>query len=253
MLCGSMATRRRGRERVLSFDLTPAILAICCATFLLGPAGLAQGVRINSAQAPAQLFGVLVDSSGKPVVGAEVLAELMWDSSHNRKLGISRAVHTRSGGEFGFASLQPGLYRVCPSIPGSDLLPNCIWSDQQPTVALNGGQLWTGLRLIMQRGQRVVIRIDDPGNELKVKDVPGAATGSEKRKNAFVQVGVVSKKGFHPAKFESEDAGGETHMLVVPRNFPVSLSIRGTKAVRLSTITLAGGLAEGAPTKTGSY
>jgi hypothetical protein len=180
------------------------------------------------AQGPAQIHGVILDRLGKGITGVHLSAEMMWDPAGKRNVSFSRTTGSKARGEFELHNLPAGIYRICPSVTGSDYLPTCVWSDQVPTVSLAAGQVLMGLRLTLQQGQRVHIRIDDPSNQLKAKDVPGIANGLEKRKLANVVAGVMSKRGFLSAKLAVEDVGGESYIVAVPRNQPIRVSVKGT-------------------------
>lgn len=195
---------------------------------LSGLSGFAQTRVSGSESGAGQIHGQVADSSRRALPGAQIVAEMLFDQNGVRVMGWSRTVFAKGPrGEFAFVSMPAGVYRVCASIAGSDLLPTCEWADQETTVSLNAGQLWSGLRLRMETGQRIHVRIDDPSGLLRPKDVPGNGKGPQKRKTAGVIVGVYWKGVFHAGQLAAEDHKGESHLITAPRNTEVRLSVRG--------------------------
>ena len=175
--------------------------------------------QTSPAGQPAELYGSILDSSGKTLAGVTVSADQL--STFDKKRIFSRyyAVTNAAGG-FEFKNLPAGVYRICPKVPGSTHVEPCLWSTNVPTASLSPGQLWYGFKITMPQGQRIHVRIDDDDKHLQ--NAKKKATSQTR-----VKVSIGSKFGFRELDLAHADSGGDSYFVTVPRNVPVSVSVRG--------------------------
>lgn len=166
----------------------------------------------------AELHGSVVTEQGTKIHGARVILYRTPDFKTGERID-TRFTATRNDGEFSAYGLQPGVYSVCPTVAGSDLVEPCHWSPILPTVALLAGHIRTGFRIVMPRGQRVIVRVEDPGKHLRAK--------GNARKDTGISIRAWSNGRGTGYADVLEDVNGESHILVVPRNRQIRLSARG--------------------------
>lgn len=196
------------------------LLAVFSSPALLLAQSLPIGPRLAGRTGPAEVRGTLLDSTGKPIAGALIAADRL-SNAEGQRIFERRFATSGSSGEFNLLGLDPGVYRLCPEFGGRLYAEPCRWSPQVPTVSLSAGQYWQGLQLVVQKAQRLHVRVDDDDKFLQ------NASARRDRSGVDVTVGVYSTLGFQKARREIVDSGGESHFLVVPLNLPVQVSIRG--------------------------
>lgn len=198
---------RFGAVRV-SFRVLGAVLGVVlCAALLHG-----------QAQDPltASIAGFLVDDRGHTLGGAQLNAVRVTGARLTTPFS-SRTTSSDGAGFFTFKSLPQGLYRVCASIPGTDLLDPCEWSSRPPSVFLQAGKASTGLWVEMAHGKLVNIRIVDQGQSLK------ADSNGHNNHQAIVRLRSPGK--FHPMPKSTEDSNGQSHTIAVPIEMDLQLDV----------------------------
>ena len=160
--------------------------------------------------------GAVMTDRGDPVAGAYVTAVPTFDPKNPAK--PSRNLTADSSGGFFIESLEPGQYQLCAQKNDGDLVNGCSWSEELLTVEVGQGQTVRDVRLELQHGVRLSIRVDDPGQAL-TNDKAQAG-------NAHFSVGVFSPQGlYHAIPERGKDQKGRTHWLTVPPETPLRLAI----------------------------
>jgi len=162
------------------------------------------------AQNGAIVFGKVRTSTGAALGGAWV--SIVWDPVNPASPPPAQIPGTpaRPDGSFSFVNLNAGTYHFCAKIPGSTWLDPCDWNATRISVTVKAGQVAQGVVIPMQRGTALPIRLNDPYQLL-------AQYQATKTPGAHVLVGVTTVNGgFRPAAKVSQDAGGQTHQIVVP-------------------------------------
>lgn len=132
------ACRQRLESRFLGVFVTRSYLHITLASIVLGAVCAALYPAFAQTQS-AQLNGIVTDASGAIIPGAEVKVT-------NTGTGVSRTGASNETGNFVFASLAPGRYRVEVSREGfrSAVIPELTLDVNQTTsvtIKLNVGQV----------------------------------------------------------------------------------------------------------------
>lgn len=168
--------------------------------------------------------GVVVTPDGNPVSDAYV-TYTRYSGADN---GSPRAASYKLGkdGSFSITSLPAGTYTLCVASPVADYLDSCLWSDSPSRVDVGRNQLARGIRLVVDLGVKLTLRVDDPGRRLaRVGNAAGAGS---------FRAGVIRENGlFVPLRMTNSDANGEVYELLVPPGQTHHLSI-DSKAVRFN-------------------
>ena len=162
------------------------------------------------------LSGVIVDDRGTAIKGATLMLDRIA-GVRLTSIFSPKTVVSDSKGLFSFSQLPSGLYRVCPKVPGSDLLDPCEWFPNPPSANLQAGQAISRLWVEMKHGKLLNVRIDDAGKNLKA-DAQGRA-------NHFAVVKAISPGQTHQMPKVAEDAGGQNHTIAVPIGVALKLDV----------------------------
>jgi len=173
------------------------------------------GTCAQTSRTLSGIYGMLRDEADKPAAG--ILVNVVWVAGAMPKGFQPLSTLSDANGLFSFPGLQAGLYRVCPG-PLNGLLNPCEWFDNPPSALLGAGPLSRAeLRIVLVRGRLLNIRVEDPEAKLQVS-AKGVA-------DHVVSVSVRSPKGIHMAPQALADAGGVSHMLVVPAGVSLGVDV----------------------------
>ncbi len=153
--------------------------------------------------------GTILDAKKKPIANGHVTANLAPASGAANPKGRNLHVVTDKLGSFAFFNLPVGVYRICVQVPGSALLDPCHWS-APVTAKVIAGQTTSSLRIGLEQGVQLNIRIDDTTQVL--------AKNEGKAQGANLSVGVWGGDNlFHPVPVSLKDNNGRFHMTYVPK------------------------------------
>ena len=192
----------------------------------------------------AQIRGRVVGEDGKGVASAWVNAQI-WPAAaagqspyapgpgqlpdlpkspvsvQTPSLGVSPySAWAQSGpdGSFSIPNLPAGSYRVCAQSPGSELIEPCAWEAAPKTLAVAAGQAVAAPAIVLYKGYRLQLHIDDPGGLLAKYEGATAA--------ARLFVGVYTPAGlFFPATAAAKTLNAQDHSVLVPYGTPVRIGI----------------------------
>ena len=173
------------------------------------------------AQAPSgRITGALSDPAGKALPNAIVTYTREYPKQGDPSPARGVAA-TGSAGEFSFTGLMAGRYLLCGvASPELELVPNCDWTYAPPAVTLTNGQAASGVKIVLEKGSRVEVRLDDAGGLLP-HPVDGGGSGK-------VHVGLRGSDGMmHTPQIHSLDRGGHTYSAIVPHGRPVAVHVIG--------------------------
>src|SRR6266436_6720458 len=108
------------------------------------------------------ITGSVLDTKDKAVGNALVTANSSPTSGSADPKAHNLHAATDKSGNFSFTNLPVGVYRIC--VPASDpgLLDPCQW--YVPVMAkVAANQNVSGLRILLEQGVRLQVRIDDAG------------------------------------------------------------------------------------------
>jgi hypothetical protein len=127
---------------------------------------------------------------------------------------VSGGMVTAADGLFQFPNLPSGTYYLCAyPAPGLGLLNTCEWTRNAQTAIVTAGQATTGVSIVIQKGQRLHVRVNDPQQML--------AIGPASRTGALLMAGVWEPTGFyHTLPLQTWDATGQDFELAVPTAMP---------------------------------
>ena len=75
-------------------------------------------------------------------------------------------------GVLSLANVPQGAYAICGRLPGSLLVDSCSWSDNPSTVFVAAGATASS-DILLKRGTRVVVQVNDASGLLKAEAFPG--------------------------------------------------------------------------------
>lgn len=168
----------------------------------------------------ASVTGSLVTEAGEPVAGADLMVLRLGSA-------ITAKATSDSGGGFVLNGLATGDYQVCVNAKAAHLLDPCMWKllPQDFTVAA-GQKTVTGVKIVVQRGYPLQVRVEDPTGAMSKTNSGNSAKAAGSNPNLFV--GVRTAKGlFLDAPVLSTDSAGQNRVVYVPANEQVVLHAIG--------------------------
>jgi hypothetical protein len=164
------------------------------------------------------ITGSLRGDDGTAISGAYVGLHLLRPYPPGRLRATEWFATSGAGGSFRFDVPYFGQYRLCAQVPNSTWLNPCEWGLQPPVTSLSSAQKSVSLTMVVKRGVAIPIRVDDPGQLLKLHE--GKTAG------AHLLMGVPSDSFvFHPATMVSTDANGRNLQVVIPFDAPIKLVV----------------------------
>jgi hypothetical protein len=166
--------------------------------------------------ATGQIGGVVIGSDQKPVSDIFVsYVRAQTDASDPTPSG--GGAMTGADGVFQFPKLTPGTYLFCArAVPSRQIVEFCEWTFHPPSVVLKAGQMVGGLQILVKKGARLELQIDDAKKVLPDPEDPKPDTS--------FHIGVRTSEGlFHEAQLTTRDHGGQVYYLIVPFNTPLRL------------------------------
>lgn len=127
---------------------------------------------------------------------------------------------TMSGpaGAFRFDGIPPGQYTLCVQAPSTLWLNPCEWGLAPPSVYIPQPQPSASFIMVLKRGARVPIRVNDAAQLL--------TTHEGKTAGAHLLLGVRSDAlVFRTANIESRDSNGRNYYVLIPFNTNVKLVV----------------------------
>jgi hypothetical protein len=162
-----------------------------------------------------KLSGVVAGDDGKPL-------SAMVTATHIGKPTQSIRVQSKPDGSFMVTDLFLGTYEFCAVVNDDVYLDPCLWSAKLPSVELTAAQPSPSYRLVLKKGGRLAVRINDPQRALAATVAPGKAAPQ-------VILGVFSDRHlFHSFAVVSSDAQGQIRSGTVPIDKNVSLHLMGS-------------------------
>jgi hypothetical protein len=173
-------------------------------------------------QAPLYFSGAIEGSvqgnDGSTIAGALLSLQLQPPYVQSRYLRFEWVATSGPDGSFQFTGLGAGAYKLCGYAPHGAWLNPCAWGLQPPTATLSGAQPTAAIKLTLNKGAVVPIRINDPAQLLPQYE--GKSPGSD------VLIGVANDaRVFMPAQAVSQDTGGENLQVVIPFGSTVNLLV----------------------------
>lgn len=170
------------------------------------------------AQATGSIAGMVTDMGGKPVGSVLVTYQRKAVSAEDARVAVGKMFSLDGG--FRFQGLAAATYYLCvQSAPSRGYLDSCEWTFQAPSVALAPGQAVANVRLALEKGARLEVRVKDPK-----KIVPNKSDAS-----GFFETGVYGGNGvYHSAPLLSKDNEGSDFVLVVPYEKDLTVTWSGS-------------------------
>lgn len=165
--------------------------------------------------ATGTISGTVVGSDGAPI-SAVVTAN---------RIGLPPATgHADSApnGSFYISGLADGTYSLCATDRRRQYLDPCAWSAQEPSVKISGAQAVTGLKLVLEKGSLLQVRLNDPTQVLE-----STAKGAASPKPHVITGVFTDRRTFQPLSTVGKDASGRDQQTVIPFDRPVSLHLVG--------------------------
>jgi len=160
--------------------------------------------------------GQVLDERQRPLHGARIDISAV-PGTVARFQPFQAARLTAADGTFTF-NVAAGSYRVCVQLHNSDLLDPCMWSKKPPTADVRSGQTIRMTPLVLMRGYPLTVRLTDAKGLL--------AQETSKRSGNAVLVRVTDANGMpHPMNLRQQNATAREHVMLVPRDTPVNISL----------------------------
>lgn len=171
------------------------------------------------AQVFATISGMVVVAGSQQTVSGVLVSAHPADSTPALDQPIQAT--SSASGAFQLTFEREGRYRICPQLPASPYVNECLWGFGNVIVQVTRGLKLDSLLLPIRRGAPIEVRLDDPGNKLAALK-PSVDPG--------VQLAIQAPGGlFHPIARAAQDSNGRTHRIVVPWDTDVKVFIRPGK------------------------
>lgn len=169
------------------------------------------------------LAGTVTGPDGT-VLGGVVVTYLLTPPPLGSSEPPGGGMATGPDGQFQFPNLRPGVYSLCAfAAPGLGFLDTCEWTRSPETATVTAGQASTGVPIVLQRGQRLHFRVNDPKQILA--NIATGLTGTS------LVAGIWEPAGFyHTLPLRSFDASGQDLELAVPVAMPFHVSLAAGNA-----------------------
>ena len=187
--------------------------------------GFLFGVTATSllAQANASISGTLIGDDGATLAGIVTVHRMVLPMASGR-------AEAGKDGSFTISNLPAGTYSICATVSGRRHMDPCAWSAAPVTIPVTDGQAVTGYRLVVNKGEPVQVRLNDPGSAL-------TAVAQPNQPAPHVQLGFFTTRGlFEPLVETGKDATGHNLQGFIPPNTPVPLYVGG-KGVQVADST----------------
>jgi hypothetical protein len=181
------------------------------------------GKAIASAWVNAQIWPAAAAGQSSYAPGPGQLPDLPKSpvSVQTPSLGVSPySAWAQSGpdGSFSIPNLPAGSYRVCAQGSSSELIEPCAWEAAPKTLPVAAGQAVAAPAIVLYKGYRLQLHIDDPGGLLAKYEGATAA--------ARLFTGVYTPAGlFFPATAAAKTLNAQDHSVLVPYGTPVRIGI----------------------------
>ena len=157
----------------------------------------------------ADLSGIVLDSGSKPIRAARVRATSAAGGTVE-----SLAALSGTDGSFSMKGLANRVWTLCVATDGEDLDP-CEWAETSVTVVVDDKAPPKPVRLKLDRGIRLALRVDDEYNLLQTVGNPKGL--------AYLRPLIRIGKFDHAFTLVSSDHKGHNFEVVVPRSVEASL------------------------------
>src|SRR5690349_21643311 len=123
-----------------------------------------------------QVTGHVRGDDGSAISDAHIGVQLLTRHPKARLRQTDWTAVTDAAGSFQVEKLLDGNYRVCAQTSQSVWLNSCEWDVRSPGVLLSSSQSRASVDIILKRGAKIEIRIEDPAQLLisHEKNTPGA-------------------------------------------------------------------------------
>jgi len=174
---------------------------------------------------PGALQGLVMDSQGQPIAGAQVTYRRVVPYVH-----VGAAVAPAPGepfangiatagadGAFAVTGLPAGSYTLCASVPSAPYLDPCVW--QQPILVTIAPGSTIKPNLVLRKGVFLNLRINDPLSLL-----PQAVDGLWTPRKLLVGV-TYGTGAYQGAQSTGVDAAGRDYRLIIPAGVPFKVRV----------------------------
>ena len=171
--------------------------------------------------------GSVLDSLGKPIPGqVRVFISMALDTAAIKTpsppVQTGPQVTSRfadEAGQFTVGNLAPGNYVACASTSTPGYLDPCQWSTAGFAFIVTAGQITSGVKLILQRGAIIPVRINDLAQTKMLVDQNGPH-------DPDLQIHAVTASGRHIlAAITGQDRSGRDNVITVPFSTAVRLQV----------------------------
>lgn len=183
--------------------------------------GLAGWAPAGAAVLTGAIEGVVVTQKAEPVSNVFV-SYLRVPHARTDPAPPGGGATTGADGRFAFQGLMEGDHVLCvQSAPSRGYADTCEWDMNPPRVNVKAGNPVRNVRLALDKGAQLSVRVNDPDRTIPPLGKPG--TGG------FFRAGVRTPDGVnHAVKLRLQDQEASTFVLVVPYQRPLRLRFEGS-------------------------
>ena len=208
---------------------TFGFLAISVGQTLLPPsAELPVGNVVK--QFPGEIFGTVLDASGKPLAAAKVSAVIVSHVEVRRDATVTPhalEVQTTKAGSYHIDNLPLGDYRVCIEMQNQSLLSTCVWGTAVHISLKQGSSSASAPTVQLAAAAKLHIRVNDAMGLAQVATAKGGVG------KAGMSFGLPSPTGMIPLASVGSDASGQDFEVLVPFDKDLTVMPMG-KLLRLT-------------------
>ncbi len=166
--------------------------------------------------ATSSISGTVLGFGGKPVPGV-VVSYFEEPSSSQASALLNGFVRTKPDGTFTISNVGAGKYQICVQAQEMGMLDPCVWS-AKPAVTVAAGENSTGLRITLQKGAWLKLRLVDPNGFL-----PG---NLNVKPGTQMVIAARTPSGFlQTTHLVGKDATGTNLEMLLPTAVPVHLGV----------------------------
>ena len=181
--------------------------------------GLALGSAAGlwAAAGTASIQGVVIGSDNVPVRAALILHDLGTPRTAGN-LPFDRQFGSLQDGTFTLDSVPAGTYEICVESPKELVLDPCRWG-KPPKIAVKAGDKLTGQKVVVERGNLVVVQVNDPQELSKENSGKGDSEKSLATRGVSM-VAITPDQRFISFRPMGGSGTTKTHYAILPHNTP---------------------------------
>lgn len=174
---------------------------------------------------PGNLGGAILDPAGSKLPGVRVAAIRVFPVGGTDADPPMLTTLSNQQGQYSFASVTPGSYKICAQPGGVTLLDPCLWSEDPPLANVRSGAT-VQMDVRLEQGSWLIVHVKDPGGEISKKQ----QTSQTQRDKSPDPLAVKIRTTFgslEDLEMIDADTNGRNYRVAVPRGKDIALFVNG--------------------------